>query len=74
MFPDPQEMIAELHKDNFRVVLHDVILTDQLRGSVHDACKLTEFDEQEASCYWGAHRKDFAMGIDGWWPDEGATR
>ena len=71
VFPDPQEMIAELHKDNFRVVLHDVILTDKLRGSVHDSCKLSEFDEQEASCYWDAHRKDFAMGIDGWWPDEG---
>jgi alpha-glucosidase (family GH31 glycosyl hydrolase) len=71
VFPDPQEMIAELHKDNFRVVLHDVILTDRLRGSVQDACKLSEFDEQEASCYWDAHRKDFGMGIDGWWPDEG---
>jgi alpha-glucosidase/alpha-D-xyloside xylohydrolase len=70
VFPDPQQMIAELHKDNFRVVLHDVILTDRLRGSVQDACKLSEFDEQEASCYWDAHRKDFAMGIDGWWPDE----
>ena len=71
VFPDPQQLIAELHKDNFRVVLHDVILTDRLRGSVQDACKLSEFDEQEASCYWDAHRKDFAMGIDGWWPDEG---
>lgn len=71
VFPDPQQMIAELHKDNFCVVLHDVILTDRLRGSVQDACKLSEFDEQEASCYWDAHRKDFAMGIDGWWPDEG---
>jgi alpha-glucosidase (family GH31 glycosyl hydrolase) len=71
VFPDPQQMIAELHKNNFRVVLHDVILTERLRGSVQEACKLSEFDEQEASCYWDAHRKDFAMGIDGWWPDEG---
>ena len=71
VFPDPKEMIAELHKDNFRIVLHDVILTDKLSGSVHDSCKLSEFDEEEASCYWHAHRKDFAMGIDGWWPDEG---
>jgi alpha-glucosidase (family GH31 glycosyl hydrolase) len=71
VFPDPQEMITELHKENFRVVLHDVVLTDKLRGTVRDACKLSHFDEEEASCYWGAHRKDFAMGIDGWWPDEG---
>jgi alpha-glucosidase/alpha-D-xyloside xylohydrolase len=71
VFPDPKTVIKELHKDNFRVVLHDVILTDRLCGSVHDACKLAEFDNEEASCYWDAHRKDFAMGIDGWWPDEG---
>ena len=71
VFPDPAKMIDELHKENFRVVLHDVILTDRLRGSVHDPCKLSEFDEEQASCYWDAHRKNFATGVDGWWPDEG---
>src|ERR1017187_786221 len=71
VFPDPKEMIEQLHKDSFRVVLHDVILADKLGGSVHDACKLSQFDEEDASCYWDAHRKDFAMGVDGWWPDEG---
>jgi alpha-glucosidase (family GH31 glycosyl hydrolase) len=71
VFPDPRKMIDELHKNNFRVVLHDVILTDKLDGSVQQACKLSEFDEAAASCYWDAHRKDFAMGVDGWWPDEG---
>ena len=70
-FPDPKEVIDELHKDNFRVVLHDVILTDRLRGTVHDPCALPSFDEEQASCYWDAHRKDFDLGIDGWWPDEG---
>lgn len=71
VFPDPKEIISQLHKDNFRVVLHDVILTDKLRGSVHDPCELSKFDEADASCYWDAHRKDFALGVDGWWPDEG---
>jgi len=70
-FPDPPAMIDQLHKDNFRVVLHAVILSNQLRGTVHDQCETDRFDEQEASCYWDAHRKDFAMGVDGWWPDEG---
>src|SRR2546430_5022208 len=23
------------------------------------------------SCHWNAHRTDFALGVDGWWPDEG---
>ena len=71
VFPDPKEMIDELHKDNFRVVLHDVILTDKLRGTVHDPCDIREFDEETASCYWDAHRKNFGLGVDGWWPDEG---
>ena len=71
VFPDPREMLAELHRDNFKAALHVVILSDRLRGTVHDPCGLTRLDEEEASCYWDAHRKDFAMGVDGWWPDEG---
>src|SRR5579872_5815326 len=71
VFPDPKEILDELHKDNFRVVLHAVILSDKLRGTVHDTCELPRFDEELASCHWDAHRKDFAMGVDGWWPDEG---
>ncbi|HJT71215.1 MAG TPA: TIM-barrel domain-containing protein [Terriglobales bacterium] len=71
VFPDPKEMIDQLHSDNFHVVLHAVILTDKLRGSARDSCDLARFDEEQSSCYWDAHRKDFAMGVDGWWPDEG---
>ncbi len=71
VFPDPKEMIEELHKEHFRVALHAVILSDKLRGTVRAPCELSQFDEQEASCYWNAHRKDFAMRVDGWWPDEG---
>jgi alpha-glucosidase/alpha-D-xyloside xylohydrolase len=70
-FPDPPAMIDQLHKDNFRIVLHAVILSNKLQGTVHDRCEAARFDEQEAGCYWDAHRKDFAMGVDGWWPDEG---
>jgi alpha-glucosidase (family GH31 glycosyl hydrolase) len=71
VFPDPNQIIEKLHEDNFRVVLHDVILTDRLRGTVHDSCGARSFDAEEASCYWDAHRKDFSTGVDGWWPDEG---
>jgi alpha-glucosidase (family GH31 glycosyl hydrolase) len=71
VFPDPEAMIAELHKDHFRAVVHVVILSDKLGGSVRDPCDVSRFDEQKSSCHWDAHRKTFAMGIDGWWPDEG---
>jgi alpha-glucosidase (family GH31 glycosyl hydrolase) len=71
VFPDPKQVLDELHKDNFRVVLHSVILSDTLTATVRDACDLSRFDEELASCHWDAHRKDFALGVDGWWPDEG---
>lgn len=71
VFPDPKQMLDELHKDNFRAVMHVVILSDRLRGTVHDPCDVARFDDEEASCHWDEHRKDFALGVDGWWPDEG---
>ena len=71
VFDDPKEILGELHGEHFRAAVHVVILSDKLRGTAHDACDVTRFDEAEAGCYWDMHRKDFAMGIDGWWPDEG---
>jgi len=71
VFPDPKDVLDQLHQKNFRAVLHVVILTDRLRGTVHDPCDPSRFDEEQASCHWDAHRKDFALGVDGWWPDEG---
>jgi alpha-glucosidase (family GH31 glycosyl hydrolase) len=71
VFPDPEAMIHELHGLNFRVVLHAVILSRTLRGRAEDACDLKRFDEEEAGCYWNLHRRIQALGVDGWWPDEG---
>ena len=71
VFLDPNEVLDELHVEHFRAVMHVVILSDQLHGTVHDHCELSRFDESAASCYWATHRRDQAMGIDGWWPDEG---
>ena len=71
VFPDPKQAIDELHKENFRVVLHSVILENDLRGTVHDPCNVTRFDKEQVSCAWDDHRKTFALGVDGWWPDEG---
>ena len=71
VFPDPKHILDELHLDHFKVVLHAVILSDELRGSAHEPCTSERFDEAEVGCYWDAHRKDFAEGVDGWWPDEG---
>jgi len=71
VFPDPKQILDELHKENFRAALHVVIKTNKLSGTVHDPCEPGCVDQQKACCHWDAHRKDFAMGVDGWWPDEG---
>jgi alpha-glucosidase (family GH31 glycosyl hydrolase) len=71
VFPDPKEILDELHKENFRTALHVVIETNKLSGTVHDLCEPSCVDQERACCHWEAHRKDFAMGVDGWWPDEG---
>ncbi|MGH9490362.1 MAG: TIM-barrel domain-containing protein [Terriglobales bacterium] len=70
-FPDPAAMIAELHREHFKVVLHAVILADKLEGHASDPCNVRRFDDEQAGCYWDEHRKDFALGVDGWWADEG---
>lgn len=71
VFDDPSAIIKKFHEQNFHVVPHVVILSDKLEGTVHDPCQVTRFDAAQAGCYWDAHLRDFAMGVDGWWPDEG---
>ena len=71
VFPNPKKVLDRLHEEHFRAVVHVVILSDKLEGTVRDGCDASRFDETKASCHWDAHRKDFAMGVDGWWPDEG---
>ena len=71
VFPDPKEIVDDFHKEHFRFVLHSVIWTPKLQGSVHDTCRVDRFDEGQAGCLWDAHRKVFSLGVDGWWPDEG---
>ncbi len=71
VFPDPKEIISRLHADHFRVVLHVVIQAPSLHGAARDVCHVSRFDEEQAGCYWDAHRKVFSTGVDGWWPDEG---
>jgi alpha-glucosidase/alpha-D-xyloside xylohydrolase len=71
VFPDPKVMLDEMHRQNFKIAVHAVILSDTLRGTARESCELASFDEERASCYWDMHRLVFADGIDGWWPDEG---
>ena len=71
VFPDPKAMFDQLHQDHFKVVLHVVITSRSLSGTVKDACDPRQPPEQQPSCYWNIHRPVFRLGVDGWWPDEG---
>ncbi|MBZ5516062.1 MAG: DUF5110 domain-containing protein [Acidobacteriia bacterium] len=70
VFPDPEEMIRELHKENFRIVPHVVLQARHLHGRVSDTGEAAQAPEDVAH-YWAEHLKVFDTGVDGWWPDEG---
>jgi alpha-glucosidase/alpha-D-xyloside xylohydrolase len=81
VFPDPKAIFDELHERHFKIVLHAVIRARAMQGSARDACDATRSPllpadkpfaaEEQPGCYWNLHRPVFALGVDGWWPDEG---
>jgi alpha-glucosidase (family GH31 glycosyl hydrolase) len=72
VFPDPAKMIQELHGEHFHVILHLTRPPLKLFGTVADTGAKAE-DVNDAANYWTKHRAVFALGVDGWWPDEGDT-
>ncbi len=70
VFPDPKQMIQQLHDEHFHVVLHLTRPPEQLHGRVSDTGAAAE-DLSDASHYWNTHRELLGLGVDGWWPDEG---
>jgi alpha-glucosidase/alpha-D-xyloside xylohydrolase len=71
VFADPKAMLDELHALHFHVVPHVVIRARSVRGSVRDQPDPALPPEEDAARYWDTHRAVFALGVDGWWPDEG---
>ena len=82
VFPDPPEILRELHADHFKVVLHAVLEGRTLTGTVADPCNAAPLpsgkaadgkwpDDRRVPCYWPVHKPVFDLGVDGWWPDQG---
>lgn len=82
VFPDPAQAIAQLHNQNFKVVLHVVVEGRKMTGRVGDPCSAPPLPsgrlpdgkwppEREVACYWPLHKPLADLGIDGWWPDQG---
>ncbi|HKV23632.1 MAG TPA: TIM-barrel domain-containing protein [Candidatus Acidoferrum sp.] len=70
VFPDPEAMIRDLHKENFRFIPHVVLKARHLHGEISDTGAAAQ-DPEDIAAYWATHLKVFEMGTDGWWPDEG---
>jgi len=81
-FPEPKQMVDELHAQHFKVVLHTVLEGRRLKGAVSDPCTAAPLPsgrtpdnrwppERQVSCYWPVHKTLYDVGIDGWWPDQG---
>jgi alpha-glucosidase/alpha-D-xyloside xylohydrolase len=70
VFPDPKQIIQELHDEHFHVVLHVTKPPQHLHGRVTDTGPAAQ-DFSDAARYWATHLDTFHLGVDGWWPDEG---
>ena len=82
-FPDPKQMIDQMHAEHFKVVLHIVIEGRRMSGAPADPCTPENAvpsgrnaedrwpEDRNAACYWPYHKPLYDLGIDGWWPDQG---
>ena len=67
-FDRPVESIRALHDMNLKVILHVNHAPVDLFGvSISEAAD----SPLHISNYWARHRAAFALGVDGWWPDDG---
>jgi alpha-glucosidase/alpha-D-xyloside xylohydrolase len=67
-FAKPAETIKALHALDFKVVLHINKAPKNMFGlSVADK----DASPLHIGNYWARHKETFALGVDGWWPDDG---
>ena len=67
-FAHPAEQLNALHALNFKVILH----INHAPPSLFGASVAEKSDSPlHIHNYWARHREDFALGVDGWWPDDG---
>jgi alpha-glucosidase/alpha-D-xyloside xylohydrolase len=69
VFPDPREVFQKFHEQHFKVVLH-VVPPYDFHGTVADTGSAAA-SSGDAAAYWAQHMPVEAIGVDGWWPDEG---
>ena len=67
---EPAAVLAELHTNHFKVVLHVVPPRENLHGNIPPVVG-EEAGPGQIANYWARHHAALAAGADGWWPDEG---
>jgi alpha-glucosidase len=67
-FDRPKEQLDALHGLNLKVILHINHAPRNLFGA-----SVSEQSDSPLHIhnYWARHLGDFALGVDGWWPDDG---
>ncbi len=71
---DPAEVLADLHKDNVKVIVHVVPPTLRQLPALHGSIPAAGGEAVDAThilTYWQKHIDTFNTGVDAWWPDEG---
>ncbi len=67
-FADPAADLRALHELDFKVILHvNGAPTNLFGGSINEDSD----SPSHIRNYWARHRDAFALGVDGWWPDDG---
>jgi alpha-glucosidase/alpha-D-xyloside xylohydrolase len=70
VFDKPADILARLHEQHFKVVLHKNAAPRTLHGHIPPADGET-LDRTHIANYWDRHRPLMKLGVDGWWPDDG---
>lgn len=65
-FPEPAKMLDDLHRLDFKVVLHANNASAKLHGD-----HLDPDGNDSIGSYWESHLPAFSTGADAWWPDDG---
>jgi alpha-glucosidase/alpha-D-xyloside xylohydrolase len=67
-FDHPKDQLDALHGLNFKIILHINHAPRNLFGA-----SISEPSDSPLHIhnYWARHHDDFALGVDGWWPDDG---
>jgi alpha-glucosidase (family GH31 glycosyl hydrolase) len=67
-FNHPAQQIEALHDLHFKIVLH---INHAPRNMFGLSMNENSDSPLHIKNYWARHREGFALGVDGWWPDDG---